>query len=368
MPRSPATPPDITPRALLSQRLANQHLTRAQFHQPVDMVAWLGAVQAQDYAAAKWALGLRLKGASDAALDQAFNDGAILRTHVMRPTWHFVAPADIRWLLALTAPRVKALLVQYDRQTGIDVGLRQRGQAVLARALQGGQQLTRTELNHHLKRAGLALNNLGLIHIVMHAELDGLIVSGPRRGKQFTYMLLEERVPPAPALTRDEALRELVLRYFTSHGPAQVQDFVWWSGLTTADAKQGLAWAGPALSRQTLAGQDFWCAANAPARPPMPAAAYLLPNYDEYSVAYKDRSHFYDASDFTSPIARDNVPFANMIVLHGRVAGIWKRTLTKKAVVVETKLLQPLSASEQRALDAALKRYGQFLGLAVKMA
>ncbi len=350
-------------RDLLRRRLFNQQLTRPRLSQPAEVVAGLGAVQAQDYLAAKWALAQRLVGATDAALDAAFNAGAILRTHVLRPTWHFVAPADLRWLLALTAPRISALLVQYDRQVGIDGSMRQRSRAVFTRALQGGQQLTRAELNQRLRAAGLALNNLGLTHIVMHAELDALICSGPRRGKQFTYMLLEERVPPAPALSRDEALLVLTERYFTSHGPAQAQDFAWWSGLTTADAKHGLALAGARLARETVDGQDHWFAPASSA--PMPPIAYLLPNYDEYTIAYKDRSHFYDPAAFKNPAARDNVPFANMIVRHGRIIGLWKRTLTQRAVRVETKFLQAPAAAEQRAVQAALKRYGEFLGLAV---
>lgn len=349
---------------ILRQRLSNQHLARPQLDQPVEMVAWLGAVQSQDYAAAKWALGMRLKGANDESLDRAFNDGAILRTHVMRPTWHFVAPADIRWLLALTAARVKAILAHYDPRLGIDLSIHKRSRAVFSRALQGGQQLTRDELERALKAAGIELNNLGLTHIVMHAELDALICSGPRRGKQFTYMLLDERVPPAKALHRDEALAELIRRYFTSHGPAQVQDFVWWSGLTAADTKRGLDLVGSLLDHENSDAKDYWFAAVDPA--PMPQTAYLLPNYDEYTIAYKDRSHFYDPAAFQSLMTRDNVPFTHVIVIHGRIVGTWKRVLAKNAVQVETKFLQPPSGSEQRALGAALKRYGEFLGLPVE--
>src|SRR5258707_10282859 len=225
MPRSPASRPKMNLPDVLRQRLSNEHLSQPQFDQPVDMVAWLGAVQAQDYAAAKWALGMRLKDATDAALDQAFNDGGILRTHVMRPPWHFGAPADIRWLLALTAPRVKALMSYYGRQWGVDDALLKRSRAVLTKALQGGRQLTRSEIDQALQAAGIQGSALALGHFAMHAELDALICSGPRRGKQFTYMLLDERVPPAPKLTRDEALAALTQRYFTSHGPAQVPDF-----------------------------------------------------------------------------------------------------------------------------------------------
>jgi hypothetical protein len=358
--------PDMANLDILRRRLSNQHLARPQLDQPAEMVAWLCAVQAQDYPAAKWALAQRLKGATDASLDEAFNAGAILRTHVMRPTWHFVAPADIRWLLALTAPRVMALLARYGRQLQIDAALHRRSHAVLTRALQGGKQLTRTELNRALQAAGIERSNLGLGHIIMHAELDGLICSGPRRGKQFTYMLLEERVPPVRPLHRDEALPELIKRYFTSHGPAQAQDFVWWSGLTTADTKKGLDLVGSQLAHETVDGKGYWFAPSDPA--PMPQTAYLLPNYDEYTIAYKDRSHFYDASAFQSPVARDNVPFAHMIVINGRIVGTWKRTLAKNDVRVEAKFLHAPSGPEQRALKTAVEQYGTFLNLSVELA
>jgi hypothetical protein len=281
----------------------------------------------------------------------------------MRPTWHFVAPADIRWLLALTGPRVKKLLSHYSRQWGVDAPVLKRGFTAIYKVLQGGQQLTRTQINAVLRSAGIRLGNLSLGHIIMHAELDALICSGPRRGKQFTYMLLEERVPPVKPLQRDEALAELIRRYFTSHGPAQVQDFTWWSGLTAADTKKGLNLVGSQVARETVDGKEFWFVPGDPA--PMPRTTYLLPNYDEYTIAYKDRRHFYNASDFQSPIARDNVPFAHMIVMNGRIIGTWKRTLAKSAVRVEAKFLHPPSASEQSALNVALERYGEFLGLPV---
>ena len=171
------------------------------------MVAGLGAVQAQDYPAALWALGLRADGATEAVVEQALTAGTILRTHVMRPTWHFVSPADIRWLLALTAPRVKALLAYYDRKLEVDAALLAHSRTVLTQALQGGRHLTRTELGTRLEQAGIAGGDLPRLgHLMMHAELDGLLCSGARRGKQFTYALLEERVPPAPPFTREEAL------------------------------------------------------------------------------------------------------------------------------------------------------------------
>src|SRR5438046_754748 len=200
------------------QRLHNQHITRRTLETPQALVEWLGAVQAQDYAAAKWALGLRLQGVMDEDIEQAFTNGAILRTHVMRPTWHFVSPADIRWLLALTAPRVHAANAHYNRKLELDDAVFKCTHTVLANALQGGKQLTRDELASALQQAGIAMEGEQRVtYIIMRAELDGIICSGARRGKQFTYALLAERAPQARSLDRDEALAELTMRYFTSH-------------------------------------------------------------------------------------------------------------------------------------------------------
>src|SRR6266571_3866 len=223
------------------RRLHNQHITRRTLETPQALVEWLGAVQAQDFAAAKWALGLRLQGVTDEDIEQAFTDGAILRTHVMRPTWHFVSPADIRWLLALTAPRVNTVNASWYRKLELDDALFLSSNAVLAKALQGGKQLTRPELVSVLQQAGIATGDvLRFTYIMIRAELDGIVCSGARQGKQFTYALLDERAPQARTLDHDEALAEFARRYFTGHGPATLQDFVWWSGLSVADARAGL--------------------------------------------------------------------------------------------------------------------------------
>src|SRR5260221_6650494 len=250
------------------QRLHNQLITQRTFEKPGDVVQWLGAVQAQDYAAAKWAVGLRLQGVTSDDIEQAFAAGAILRTHLMRPTWHFVSPADIRWLLALTAPRIYAASAYYNRKLELDDAGFRCTNAVLANALQGGKQLTRDELASALQQAGIATEGEQRVtYIMMRAELDGIICSGARRGKQFTYALLAERAPHARMLARDEALAELTMRYFMSHRPATIQDFVWWSRLTVADAQAGLAMATSHLQQETIHGQTYW---TSPSTTPTP--------------------------------------------------------------------------------------------------
>jgi hypothetical protein len=266
------------------QRLVNQHIATDPFEKPDDVVNWLVAVQSQDYFGAKWALGLRLRqDAHDADVDRAFNEGSILRTHMLRPTWHFVTPADIRWLLALTAPRVHAANATMYRRLELDNATLKRSRRALTKALQGGQHLTRDELRRALEKSGVAADNgQRLAYIVMHAELDGLICSGPRRGKQFTYALLEERVPPTRSLGREEALTELTRRYFASRGPATAQDFAKWSGLTVADAKHGLEAIKGQLQHEKLNGEDYWFTSSVSTAGLASPTAHLLSFYDEY--------------------------------------------------------------------------------------
>ncbi len=359
---------DITHR-----RLHNHQLTLQAFDKPHQVVEWLGAVQSQDYAAAKWAVGQRLPeslGITDHDLEQAFTRGDILRTHVMRPTWHFVTPSDIRWLLALTGPRVHAATAYYYRQFGLDDALFMRSNEVLAKALQGGKQFTRPELIAALKQAGIDSEGMRAVHMLVRAEVDGIICSGARRGKDFTYALLEERAPNARTLEREEALSELTRRYFISHGPATLQDFVWWSGLTMADAKAGVRILEPELVSEDIDEQTYWFSRHAPA-PPARAkgaspVAYLLPNYDEYGVAYKDRSAFFDAQQAERvATSREHVPFGNLIVVDGQGVGFWKRTLNRSQVSIETKMYAPLNEAETQALAVAAERYGKFIGLPV---
>src|SRR6266699_4035206 len=350
------------------RRLHNQHITRRTLETPQALVEWLGAVQAQDFAAAKWALGLRLQGVKDDDIEQAFTNGAILRTHVMRPTWHFVSPADIRWLLALTAPRVNAGNASWYRRLELDDALFIRSNAVLAKALQGGKQLTRAELVSVLQRAGIATDELQRFsYIIMRAELDVIVCSGARRGRQFTYALLDERAPQAMTLDRHEALAEVASRYFTSRGPATLQDFVWWSGLTVADARTGLEMVTTQLMHEVVDGQKYWFSSSASPSNDLSQTVYLLPNYDEYIVGYTDRSAVFDASHAQHLDARGNVLFQHTIVLNGRVVGTWKRMLKKDEVMLTPSLFTPLTKDETHALITSAERYGEFLNMPVNV-
>ena len=363
--RDPGFSSDFTMAAtpeLLSSRLRNQQLIAATRRKPAQVVSWLCAMQAQDFPAAKWAIGLRSPGIQDGDVEQAFNDGQILRTHVLRPTWHFVAPEDIRWLLELSAPRLHHTNASYYRQAGLAPKVLAKSCAMIHRALEGGKTLTRAELGQHLRRARVPADGLKLAYLMMHAELEAVICSGPRRDKQFTYALLDERAPATKPKPREEALAELAKRYFASHGPATLRDFAWWSGLTAKDARLAIDSVRPKLDSASVGGLLLW-SAN-PAEPGTKgAAALLLPNYDEYLIAYKDRDAFVDKARAANIVARTGGAIANHLMIDGRLAGGWSRTLKPNAVVIEVAPYKKLTPAQARAVSNAAECYGEFLGL-----
>ena len=349
---------------ILRRRLHNQHLSRPTLKTPAGVVGWLCAVQAQDYPAAKWALGSRMRSAVDEDIERAFNEGAILRTHLLRPTWHFVLPADIRWLLDLTAPRIKTGLGYRHKQLDLNARTLRRACGAIGKSLLGGVSRTRDELREVLGRAGIA--SLGverMTHIMAMAELDGIVCSGPRKGKQFTYALLDDRAPQGRALERDAALVELASRYFRSRGPASVHDFAKWAGLTVADARQGLEAVREDLRSVEANGATLWFPTTRLARASNPSA-YLLSVYDELISSYKDRSAMGEPRHAKKLVGMGNA-LTGVIAIDGRIVGTWKRRLSAKAVTIGTRPLDRLSRDGARAVAAAARRYGEFLGLPV---
>lgn len=352
----------MTTTDLVRFRLSNQRLVGRPCSTPARVVEHLGAVQAQDYGGAKWAIAQRTGGVTDVDVERVLSAGAVLRTHVLRPTWHIVPAADIRWMLELTAPRVRALMTHYDRRLGLDDALYNRSNVVMEKALRDGKSLTRAEAGVVLVRAGIdpgGSQRLG--HLLMRAELDGVVCSGPRQGKQATYALLAERAPKAKALPREEALATLATRYFTSHGPATVKDFAWWSGLTVADASRAVESAHETLRHDLFDGVRYWSGAVGPGKTRASGAVHLLPNFDEYHVAYKDRGMLSAATDTGTgrvPGLGDNV-----LAIDGRLLGTWKRTVGPKGVAVRVSTVRRLKKTERDAVADQVKRYGEFLGL-----
>lgn len=351
---------------IAERRLERQRVTRAGVRRPADVVGWFGAIQAQEYEAAKWAIGLRMQdGAADTEVERAYDQGRILRTHVMRPTWHFVTPADIRWLLELTAPRVRRVMSPYDRRLELDARTLARGIGVIERALHDAGHLTRTELGDCLQRDGLSLAGQRLAHLVMHAELGGIVCSGPRRGRQFTYALLAERAPNAERLSRDEALATLSRRFFQSHGPATARDFVWWSGLTMADAKRALDMI--EATREEVAGRTYWTIGRAPRGAARDRPVQLLPIYDEYLVAYRDRDAVPHGPPVIAPGSRGPVTFRHALVIAGQLAGTWRTSRDSRGLLLKATLLRRITPRQRRGLAEAVGRYGRFVAAPVKL-
>lgn len=353
---------------VIADRLRNQGLTKISAATPAEVVRSLGAVQAQDYPGARWAVGQRLTRTTDAAIAAAYDRGDIIRTHVMRPTWHFVAPEDLRWMQALTGPRVRATLGSTFRQWELDAPALRRSRAILQRALRDGNFQTRQELRGAFERGGIDTSHTHrLAFLMMDAELESLVCSGPMRGKQFTYALVDERVPSVQRLTADESLAELTRRYFTSHGPATVRDFVWWSGLTVAQAKQGLQLLDSEVSRDVMDGREYWWTVRSRTAKVPVNRAWLLPNYDEYFIAYKDRDLTVSAAAQRSGMLANpllpNGGFPHLLMIDGLLAGTWRRP-TSPSARVELKPFRKLSPVTESAVDRAISAYRRFIGKA----
>ena len=348
---------------IAAERLQNQFITRPLRAEPARLIARLGAVQAQEYPFAKWALALRLGSEqTDAGIEADFNAGRILRTHVLRPTWHFVARDDIRWMLELTGPRVQMTVARYTRRVGVDARTLRRAVSLFERALDGGASLTRSELGARLARTGIRLSGPQLGFVMMYAELEGVVCSGPRVGGHFTYALVSARAPIAKRLPRDEALATLTQRYFTSHGPATIRDFVWWSGLTVADTRRGLEMNRAAC--RTVDGLEYWHL-KAGGAPSAADHVQLLPIYDEYLVAYRDRLAVPHGPG-TTPGAT-GVTFRHAFLSGGQVAGTWNVSRGRGGCAVRLTALRPLSRREKAAARDAAERFGRFLGSAVTL-
>ncbi|HSA83742.1 MAG TPA: winged helix DNA-binding domain-containing protein [Patescibacteria group bacterium] len=357
---------------IVELRLNNQYLLGEKFNTPQEAVLHLGAVQSQDYFGASWSLGQRVENATAETIEQAFNEGNIIRTHVMRPTWHFVAPEDLRWMQELTSSRVKQFMGHYNRKLELDDVLFKKTTTAIIKLLKETQFATRQEIKKVLTNIGITTDVQRLAHIIMWAELDAIICSGPRIGKQFTYALVEQRIKKHEKLTRDEALAELTKRYFTSHGPAQLKDFSWWSGLTIKDAQEGINMVKSTLKEDTIDGKTYWFAKEteqttktrldeAPTK-----RAFLLSIYDEYTIAYNDRTALSGENYIEKMMSMGNALTAVMI-FEGKVIGTWKRLIKKNTVEITLNPFKKLESTTHEAFEQAGHDYGLFLNLQTKI-
>jgi hypothetical protein len=312
----------------------------------------MGAVQAQDYNMAKWAVGVRLPGSTDKGIEDAFNKGDILRTHVLRPTWHFVAPENIRWMLSLSADKIKASARTRDKNMEITKALYNQTNQAIRKALEGHKQLTREELAKELEKAKIKVNSSRLVHFMMRAEVDAIVCSGAVRGKAHTYALLDERVSPAQALHKEEALAKLAQLYFTSHCPATLADFAWWSGLSLSEAKTGLEAVKSDFIAEKIDGQTYWLSRLYNDVPSVEASAWLLPAFDEYLISYRDRKAAISSENLTKAISSNGI-FRPTIVANGQIIGLWKKSAVKNVPLLLDFFEQPDMATQNLANRAA---------------
>ena len=347
--------------------MVNQGLVRANFFRPVEVVGWLGALQSQDFEGAKWALAQRAQGLNHADIQAAYDQGDILRLHLMRPTWHFADPADVRWILGLTAQRLNRKMSSYDRRLELDDSVYARSNAVIRAALEGGKQLTRQELAVELRKAGIEPGSVQrLAHLMMRAEQDGIICSGARRGKQYPYALLDERVTVSHKFEGEAALAELTRRYFQSHGPATLNDFCWWSGLTVSDARVGMALQQAPFEQAVMDGKTYYYNGEVNLSGWHSPMVYLLPNYDESVGSYKDHSISVDPrywGNWDADYAASFRIYSHHLLVDGLIVGQWRRSVGKDRLEIGLKLFGKLAEREFSAVEEAATRYGQFLGL-----
>lgn len=375
----------MTARDIARLRLRHQHLHDSPLTEPAGVVSSLGAVQAQDYLGALWAVGLRTPGSTEALVEQALASGAIIRTWPLRGTLHFVSAADARWMIALAPARVSTAAAYQRKRLELDAPALARARKAAIKALRDGAQLTRDDFYRALDDAGVVTSGGRGLQIVWELAQQAVICFGPRRGKQHTFVLFDDWVPATPARGRDEALAELAVRYFSSRGPATMADFTWWSSLAPADARAAVDMATPQLVSETIDGRVHWLgtsAARATTRrgeasaapgarrgqeraTATAALAHVLPAYDEYTVAYKDRGAALDPSLMQR--AKYGI-FGPTLIIDGRIVGTWKRTFAKGVARLQVTPFATLKAAEARAARRALECHAAFLGLPADIA
>lgn len=348
----------MKPTDIARLRLHHQQISQHSFTKPEDVVRWLVAVQAQDYLHSLWAVGLRLKNAREEDIEQALVDKTIVRTWPLRGTIHYTTPEDVRWMLKYLAPRVITRYGTVHRQVGLDAKTLTKGMKVFAKALEGSAPLTRPELYEALERAKIDLSEQRGLHLLVYSALKGLICVAPRRGKQPTFALLDEWLPATKMPDQDEALASLAKRYFASHGPATIQDFAWWAGLTGTDARKYLDIVKNEFEEATVEGQTYWFKPVEGKLKPATSDIFLLPPYDEYTVAYKDRSVVLEEARAAST---GNGIFRPVVIAGQRVVGTWKRTQKKNLLHVQTEITPPLAKAKQDVLKKVIKHYARFV-------
>lgn len=348
----------MTTPELLNIRLYNQLLISHDLTEPQEVVSWMGAMQAQALDIAKWGIGVRLGGRTVKDIEEALNTGKVIRTHILRPTWHYVAAEDHRWMFDLSNPQIKPIYVGYCKTVGADESEILRDIPLVEKALSDGKHLTKEEIGDLLESHKIMDSQL--VNLILYrAEMEGIICNGRVQGSKQTYTLLDGWVPRQPELCREEALERLARRYFTSHGPASIPDFAWWSGLSITDCRKAVGTIRHDFVCESLNGREFWMRNDIKTPPAGTVSALLLPSFDEFVVSYKDRSEIVRETHYEKVITKNGV-FSPTAMLDGEVVGAWKKTIKKKAPSIELSFFEKTPQKIQRLFEPEIKRLKEF--------
>ena len=350
-----------------SLRVTNQRISDSNLKTAKEVADCLIALQAQDYSMSKWALGIRIRNSTQKCINNEIDSGDIIRTHLLRPNWHFVSSNDVYWLLELSAPQIKAALKYRDKQLGLSETVFRKCNSAIEKTLKNSNHLTRDELIAELIKSKLILNNNQASHIFIRAEAEGIICSGKQKEGKPTYAILEEWVPERNRkVNRDEALKELGQRYFISRGPATIQDFTWWSGLSSRDAKLALEYNKPHLISETIEDQTYWFVNSSIEPNSMQDETFLLPSYDEFIIGYRDRKASLSKVDQKKTIS-DNGIFYPTILLNGQIIGTWTCNNKKDTVVISTKLFKTDFKNQVKLLKKSVTDYSRFINKKIEL-
>jgi hypothetical protein len=341
-------------------RIISQKIAKTEFKTANDIVAWMGALQAQDFSMAKLALGVRTFDSTERSIEASFNKGEIIRTHLMRPTWHFVSAQDIYWMLELTSPQIKSSLKSRHKELGLTESIFTKSNFIIEKSLSEGHSLSREQIANEFNKAKIQTDANRLSHLLLRAELDGILCSGSLKANKQTFSLLHERVPNKKMLTRDESLVELAKRYFRSHCPATLQDFAWWSGLSRKDALHGMESVKHGFVTETIESGTYLFPISSPIVSFDKTSVHLLPAYDEFLIGYRDRSASLSVDAGKKSVSVNGI-FYPLIVVNGQVTGLWKRSFKSDKAVIEPILFKDHDLSTMELIEKKVSMIGQFL-------
>ena len=350
----------MTLKEISNIRIISQKIAATEFKTANEAVGWMGAIQAQDYSMAKWAIGIRSLDSTDEKIEASLDKGEIIRTHLMRPTLHFVSAEDIYWILELTAPQIKSSLKSRHKELELSESIFTKSSRIIEKALSNGLCLTREELAKEFNKARIKTDSNRLSHLLSRSELDGLVCNGPRKNGKHTYALLHERVPDKKIFPRDVSLFELAKRYFTSHCPATLQDFAWWSGLSGKEARRAMDSVKSGFITEIIGSEKYLFPNSSPVNNYDKTSVYLLPAFDEFLISYQDRSASL-SSAYNKEAVSSNGIFNPVIVVNGQVTGLWKRSIKKNQVIINLILFQPHNKTLRNLIEKNAYAFGYFL-------